>query len=54
MQTPDKRKQNLNDLSSNYRPLGPRDLLAAALAMRPREEAEEERAERGAAQRNAA
>lgn len=41
MQTLEKRKQNLNDLASKYRPLGPRDLLAAALAMRPRDETEE-------------
>jgi hypothetical protein len=54
VQTLEKRKQSLNELTSKYRPLGPRDLLAAALAMRPREESEEERSEAAKAQRNAA
>jgi hypothetical protein len=48
MQTLEKRKQNLNDLVENYGPVGPRHLLAAALLMRPREEAEtqEQKSER--------
>jgi hypothetical protein len=42
MQTTDKSKQNTNALIDNYGPVGPRHLLAAALLMRPREEAETE------------
>ena len=42
MQTIDKSKQNVNELLANYGPVGPRHLLAAALLMRPREEAETE------------
>jgi hypothetical protein len=38
MQTLENGKQKTNELLDNYGPLGPRHLLAAALAMRPREE----------------
>ncbi|MBL0371177.1 hypothetical protein JJB09_03975 [Rhizobium sp. KVB221] len=38
----EKRKQNINDLLSNYRPLGPRDLLAAALMLQAGKDAKAE------------
>ncbi|MDB5550943.1 MAG: hypothetical protein JWL86_927 [Rhizobium sp.] len=41
MQKIEKRKQNINDLVSNYRPIGPRHLLAAALMLRARKDADE-------------
>ncbi|UVC10587.1 hypothetical protein IHQ71_08380 [Rhizobium sp. TH2] len=41
MQKIEKRKQNLNDLVSNYRPIGPRHLLAAALMLRAGKVADE-------------
>lgn len=41
MQKIEKRKQNLNDLVSNYRPIGPRHLLAAALMLRAKKDADE-------------
>jgi hypothetical protein len=48
MQQIEKSKKNVNALVENYGPVGPRHLLAAALLMRPREEAvsEEQKAER--------
>ncbi len=42
MQQLEKGKQTLKPLEENYGPVGPRHLLAAALLMRPREEAETE------------
>jgi hypothetical protein len=42
MQTIEKGKQNIKTLLENYGPVGPRHLLAAAMLMRPREEAESE------------
>jgi hypothetical protein len=39
MQTLDKNKQKVKGLEANYRPIGPRHLLAAALAMRARDPA---------------
>lgn len=58
MQKLDKSKENLNPLLANYRPLGPRHLLAAALIMQARKDEEEarkaERAERVARFVNAA
>jgi len=42
MQTLENGKQNIKSLLENYGPVGPRHLLAAAMAMRPREEAETE------------
>ena len=42
MQKLENGKQNLKPLVENYGPVGPRHLLAAALLMRPREEAETE------------
>jgi hypothetical protein len=41
MQKIEKRKENLNDLLANYRPLGPRHLLAAALMQQARKDAED-------------
>jgi len=38
MQNLETGKQNINELLSKYRPLGPRHLLAAALMQRPRED----------------
>jgi hypothetical protein len=35
-------KENLNGLLANYRPIGPRHLLAAALMQQARKEAEHE------------
>ena len=43
MQTLETGKQNINELLSKYRPLGPRHLLAAALMQRPREESADEK-----------
>lgn len=40
MQTLENGKQKTNALLDNYGPVGPRHLLAAAMLMRPREEAE--------------
>jgi hypothetical protein len=42
MQKIENRKENLNDLLANYRPLGPRHLLAAALMQQARKDAESE------------
>jgi hypothetical protein len=42
MQKLEKGKQKINDLLQNYGPVGPRHLLAAALLMHPRQEAETE------------
>ena len=42
MQPSEKSKQMNNELVKKYGPLGPRHLLAAALLMQPREEAESE------------
>jgi hypothetical protein len=41
MQNIDKRKENINKLVDNYRPIGPRHLLAAALMLRARKDADE-------------
>jgi hypothetical protein len=41
MQKIEKPKQSLNDLVSNYRPIGPRHLLAAALMLRAGKVADE-------------
>jgi len=38
MQKTENSKQSLNELLSNYGPVGPRHLLAAAMLMRPRVE----------------
>jgi hypothetical protein len=39
MQPTDKSKQLVNGFEATFRPIGPRDLLAAALAMRAPEQA---------------
>ncbi|MCB1447935.1 MAG: hypothetical protein KDJ87_19680 [Rhizobiaceae bacterium] len=41
MQKIENRKENLNTLLANYRPLGPRHLLAAALMQQARKQADE-------------
>lgn len=38
MQNLENRKENLNALLANYRPLGPRHLLAAALMLQARKD----------------
>ena len=38
MQKIEKRKENLNALLANYRPLGPRHLLAAALMLQAKKD----------------
>ena len=38
MQKIENRKENLNALLANYRPIGPRDLLAAALMAQARKD----------------
>ena len=51
MQKIENRKENVNTLLANYRPLGPRHLLAAALmaqARKDREQREESKATRKA------
>ena len=40
MQKIENRKENLNALLANYRPLGPRHLLAAALMQQARKDAD--------------
>jgi len=42
MQKIENRKENLNELLANYRPLGPRHLLAAALMQQARKDADSE------------
>lgn len=42
MQKIENRKENLNALLANYRPLGPRHLLAAALMQQARKDADSE------------
>lgn len=42
MQPIEKGKKTINELLSNYGPVGPRHLLAAAMLMRPREEAKKD------------
>jgi len=42
MQKIENRKENLNTLLANYRPLGPRHLLAAALMQQARKDADRE------------
>jgi len=42
MQKIENRKENLNALLANYRPLGPRHLLAAALMQQARKDADNE------------
>ena len=44
MQKIENRKENLNSLLANYRPLGPRHLLAAALMLQARKDADREEA----------
>lgn len=41
MQKIENRKEKLNDLLANYRPIGPRHLLAAALMQQARKDADE-------------
>ena len=41
MQKIEKRKENINKLVDNYRPIGPRHLLAAALMLRVKKDADE-------------
>ena len=41
MQQIDNRKETNNDLEAHYRPIGPRDLLAAALMLHARKDADD-------------
>lgn len=54
MQKIEKRKQNVNDLLSHYRPIGPRHLLAAALMLQAKKDADEAREEAEKARRRKA
>jgi hypothetical protein len=50
----EKSKQKVNDLLSNYRPIGPRHLLAAALMLQSKKDADEAREEAEKARRRKA
>ena len=41
MQKIENRKENLNELLANYRPIGPRHLLAAALMLQAKKDDEQ-------------
>jgi hypothetical protein len=53
MQKIENRKENLNGLLANYRPIGPRHLLAAALMLQVKKDSDSERAAKVEAERKA-